>query len=77
MLGLRLEFLKEIDYNRKLQAQLLVDRGISDELLYFWFNLSEGNYVHRILAVHDGEKLKRKHTNFEKDINEWLYGGIV
>jgi hypothetical protein len=73
MFGMRSEFLKEIDYNRKLQAQLLVNRGIADDLLYFWFNLTEGNYVHRVLAINDGEQLKRKYVSFEKDINDWLH----
>lgn len=77
MLGMRLEFLRDVEYNQKLEAQGLVDRGITDELLYFWFNLRNGNYVSKDLAVVDGERLKVKCDGFKEDINKWLYGSIV
>lgn len=74
MPGLKLPFLRDISYNQKLEAQALVNRGIDDKLLYFWFNCRENNYPNKQSALYDADKLKIKHTNFEKDINQWANG---
>lgn len=71
MQGLRLAFLRDIEYNRKLQAQALVDRGVPDALLYFWFNCVEDNYHNKQAMLFDADRFKEKHPEFSNDIKQW------
>ena len=71
----RLPFASELDYDGQRQARRYLDMGVPPSLLYFWFNVTHGNYKdlpQRILDVDRADQQKR-FPEHSKLIETWKY----
>lgn len=66
---MQMPIIKQLDYQGKLHAQNLVNRGITLGALYFWFNLHTGSYKSFPQSVLEKDILHfcRKYPEFKND----------
>lgn len=72
----KLNFIQSLPYDVLVEAHKIIERGADVALLYFWFNLTQGNYypAFKIIQVEE-QVLYYIHRNpeFEKDILSWFH----
>lgn len=68
----------DLTYEELLYLQRISNRGASEGLCYFWYNLKRGNYKSIPMALErDVADMKSKYPDFVREINIWLtYGKI-
>lgn len=61
--------IKLLDYQGKLQAQALINRGMTIGPLYFWYNVKAGNYsaLPGQVLQKDLDHFCRKYPAFKED----------
>lgn len=71
----KLNFIRTLPYSLLLEAHKIIDKGADISLLYFWFNLTQGNY-YPLFKVIDVEKqcvyYCERNPAFETDILSWF-----
>lgn len=69
---MHLPIIQGLDYSAKLKAQALINKGISYDALYFWFNLLQGHYKqlpHAILE-NDLQRMIKKYPQFKTEFEK-------
>ena len=71
---LQLGYIVELQYEEKMQALKLIQRGADASLLYFWFNVTHGNYSMLPDAVlyKDAERMVKQYPSFAENIQAWV-----
>ncbi len=71
---LQLGYIAGLPYEEKMQALKFIQRGADASLLYFWFNVTHGNYKHLPHAVlhNDAERMVKQYPSFAEDIQAWV-----
>lgn len=70
----KLGIVKSLPYHRMVIAHGLIERGADHTLLYFWYNLCNGNYLHINPSVTAEQVVYyiRRNPDFEDDIVNWF-----
>lgn len=69
------DFLSELEYSDRLEAERIIDKGAEVALLHFWFNLITGKYF-GLLPLEkvwiDADRFSKKYPEFAEDILKWF-----
>jgi hypothetical protein len=71
---LQLGYIAGLPYEEKMHALKLIQRGADASLLYFWFNVTHGNYKHLpdVVLYKDAHRMIRQFSAFRDDIQAWV-----
>lgn len=71
---MHMPIIQALDYQGKLHAQNLVNRGAPEAVIYFWYNITQGSYTNlpRVILEKDIDDMCRKYPEFKDDFNNTI-----
>lgn len=69
---MQMPIIQALDYEGKLHAQNLINRGAPEAVIYFWYNLTAGSYQNlpRAIVEKDLDDMCRKYPEFKEDFTK-------